>query len=124
VHQRDRQGKRDTVHDNTGTPDPNNTALRDLRELVDAGQWRRLPGPPDVLIFIHPYTDGSVDTLAVKDETDAVGERTDPEGAPVWHRKGGLSEIIGLIRALPHPLAPNAPHEVIGGGPASQSWGI
>lgn len=90
-------------------------ALRALRELVNTGGWHPLPGAPDMLIFIRPWPDDSVDTLAVRDDTDAVAERTNPTGNPVWRHTGDLTTVIAQLRALPPPGAANAPRQAIPG---------
>lgn len=58
-------------------------ALRALRDLINAGGWGQIPGPPELVVFLHPYPDGSVDTLSIYGETNALVERTNPNGDPV-----------------------------------------
>lgn len=88
-------------------------ALRELGGLIEGGGWRPLPGAPGMLIFIHPWPDDWVDTLAVSGETDAVAERTNPAGHPVWRHRGALTEVIAALRDVPAPDAPTAPRRPI-----------
>ncbi|HEX3785082.1 MAG TPA: hypothetical protein VHX38_35950 [Pseudonocardiaceae bacterium] len=90
-------------------------ALLELRELIGAGGWRSLPGEPGVLIFIRAWPDDSVDTLAVSGESEALAERTNPVGDPVWRKTGALTEVIAALRGLPTPAAVTAPRTVIVG---------
>lgn len=89
-------------------------ATRALKALVSGPGWRPLAGSRDLLIFIHPWPDESVDTLAIRGETDALAERTNPAGEPVWRRDGTLIDVIDELRELPPPDAATAPRLVIG----------
>ena len=88
-------------------------ALRELGELIDSRGWRPLPGAPGMLIFIHPWPDGSVDTLAVHGADESLAERTNAAGDPVWHREGALTDVLAALRALPAPDAEDAPRLVL-----------
>ena len=88
-------------------------ALRDLGELMASGGWRFLPGPPNAVVVIRAWPDGSVDTLAVRGESEALAERTNAIGHPVWRRVGALADIITELRGLPTPDAPDAPRLVL-----------
>ncbi len=100
-----------TQPDDTAIP----FALRMLRALVSADGWHALPGSPDLLVYIHPWPDGHVDALAVKGETDALAERTNPGGEPVWRQEGTLTDAINALRDVPAPDAPHAPRLVLPG---------
>lgn len=95
--------------------------LRELRELVDAGGWRPLPGPPSALILLRPWPDGSVDTLAVHGVTESKAERTNPAGHPVWRQTGELAEMLAQLHALPAPEHPDAPHLSLPGDSADRA---
>lgn len=88
-------------------------AVRELAELVNSGGWRRLPGPPELVVLLHPYPDGSVDTLSVRGESDALVERTNYEGNPVKHETGTLLDMIAVLREMPAPGEPGAPTLVV-----------
>lgn len=90
-------------------------ALQELQQFVGAGGWRPLPGVEGKLIFIRPWPDNSVDTLAVRDETEALAQRTNPVGQPVWLRKGTLIEVVAELREVPAPDALDAPRTVLPG---------
>jgi hypothetical protein len=91
---------------NDGTP-----AMRAVGDLINTGAWFKLPGPPSMVILMHAWDDESVDTLALHSETDALAERTNPDGEPVWRHNGTVTEVIDALRQLPAPYAPDAPHE-------------
>jgi len=93
-------------------------ALRALRELMDSGGWRDLPGPPNTVIIIHPWPDGSVDTLAIRTETHALVERTNPAGTPVWRQTGSVTEVIDALRQIPPPFAPDIPGQALENTPS------
>jgi hypothetical protein len=107
------------VSDKTG---PENAALRALGDLIGSGGWRPQPGPPGALVFLLPWPDGTVDTLAVKGVTQALAERTNPMGHPVWRQVGTAVEVITQVQALPTPDAPDAPRHVIGDGADRAAW--
>jgi len=96
-------------------------ALRELQALIGAGGWRPFPGPPNALIFLHPWPDGSVDTLAVQAASESLAERTNATGQPVWRHADELTEVIAQLRALPAPDSPDAPREVIPGDSADRN---
>lgn len=102
----------------TDKPSLEDAALRALGELIGAGGWRAQPAPPGRLVVLLPWPDGSVDTLAVKGVSQALAERTNPMGRPVWRHTGTTVEVIAQVRALPAPDAPDAPRQVIGGDAA------
>lgn len=87
--------------------------LRELRSLVGANGWRPLPGPPNALIFLRSWPDESVDTLAVRGADEALAERSNPAGDPVWRHVGELTEVIARLRALPAPGMANAPRLIL-----------
>jgi hypothetical protein len=89
--------------------------LRALVALVSTDGWNSLAGSPDLLVYIHPWSDGTVDALAVKGETDALAERTNPAGEPVWRHEGTLTDTIDALRGVPPPDADNAPRLVLPG---------
>jgi hypothetical protein len=107
-----------TVTDEDGGPE--DAALRALGDLIGSGGWRRQPGPPGVLVVLLPWPDGTVDTLAVRTVTQALAERTNPAGHPVWRQAGTVVEVIAQVQALPAPDAPDAPRKLIGGGGADR----
>jgi hypothetical protein len=105
------------------TPDqPLSPVLRDLRALVSSDGWGKLRGSPDLLVYIHPWPDDSVDTLAIRGETDALAERTNPAGEPIWRREGTLADAIDALRELPPPDAPYAPRLVLPGPATRDLW--
>lgn len=85
------------------------------QDLLDTGAWKALPSAPDTQVLIRPWPDGSVDTLAVRVEGKALGERTNPEGQPVWRHFAKTSVVIVLVWTLPQPGEPGAPSEVLRG---------
>jgi hypothetical protein len=87
--------------------------LRELQALVGSGGWRPLPGPPNALIFVRLWPDGLVDTLAVRGADEALAERTNPAGDPVWRHAGELTDVIARLRALPAPDAANVPRLIL-----------
>ncbi len=91
------------------TGDDLSPALRALHELVSSGGWRPLPGARNALIHMRPWPDGSVDTLAVFNETDALAERTNARGVPVWRQTGAVTDVITALGQVPAPFAPDAP---------------
>jgi hypothetical protein len=104
---------------------PEDVALRVLGDLIGSGGWRRQPAPPGVLVVLLPWPDGTVDTLAVRGVTQALAERTNPAGRPVWRQVGTVIEVITQMRALPAPDAPDAPRRVISGGGADRAgWAL
>lgn len=89
-------------------------ALRALRDLIDEGDWRTSLGTTGgTLIYLRPWPDDSVDTLAVTGPSEAVAERTDPNGCPVWRKLGALTEVIAELRTVPAPDAPDAPRDIL-----------
>jgi hypothetical protein len=103
------------------TPDlPVPPALRELRALILGGGWRLIQHGQEVLIYMYLHVDGSVDTLAIEGEDDALAERTNPAGEPVWRLEGGLSEVIAELRSVPNPDAPNAPRLMLAGRSAAR----
>lgn len=97
---------------------PEDAALRALGDLIGSGGWRRQPGPPKVLVVVLPWPDGTVDTLAVRGVAQALAERTNPAGRPVWRQVGTVIEMITQVRTMPAPDAPDAPRQVISDGGA------
>ena len=93
---------------------PADAALRALGELIGSGGWRQQPSPPGVLVVLLPWPDGTVDTLAVRGVTQALAERTNPAGHPVWREVGMVVEVIAHVRALLAPDDPDAPRQAIG----------
>lgn len=91
------------------------TPLQELRALLDLGGWIALPGIEGKLIFIHPWPDNSVDSLAIWDETEALAQRTNPVGQPVWACKDTLTTVLAELRDVPAPDAPDAPRTVLPG---------
>jgi hypothetical protein len=70
------------------------------------------------LVVVLPWPDGTVDTLAVRGVIQALAERTNPAGHPVWRQVGTVVDVIAQVKALPAPDTPDAPQQVIGGGGA------
>lgn len=89
--------------------DEPSAALRAFTDLVTSDGWRPLPGPPAAVIHLHPWPDGSVDTLVLLGETEALIERTNPVGQPVWRANDTLIKVIAAYRDVPAPFAPDAP---------------
>ena len=96
--------------------------LQELHDLIGAGGWHPLPGVPGELIFIRPWPDGSVDALAVKGANEALSERTNPAGDPVWRHAGELIEVIARLHTLPAPDMVNAPRLILPGD--STDWHV
>ena len=99
------------THDDPTTP----PSIRALNALVSSHGWHSLAGSPDLLVYIRPWPNGSVDTLAVRGETDALAERTNRTGEPVWRREGTLTDAIDALREIPPPDAANAPRLLLPG---------
>lgn len=100
---------------------PATAALRALAGLINTGGWVHLPsGSDELLIFMHVHDDSSVDILAIQGEDDALAERTNPNGDPVWRHEGTLVEVIDELRAVPRPGEPNAPRLVLAGRSATR----
>jgi hypothetical protein len=101
---------------------PEGVALWALGELIGSGGWRSLPAPPGALVVVLPWPDGTVDTLAVRGVMQALAERTNPAGHPVWRQAGPVVDIVAQVRALPAPNTPDAPRSVIGEHTDRQDW--
>ncbi|HEX3781319.1 MAG TPA: hypothetical protein VHX38_16785 [Pseudonocardiaceae bacterium] len=103
------------------TPDqPIQDPVAELEILFEAGGWTSLPSS-DGLIFIRPWPDGSVDSLGIYGAAEALAERTNPGGQPVWRTKGPLVEVIAAIRdTLPAPDAPDSPQSALAGRPKEE----
>jgi hypothetical protein len=50
----------------------------------------------------------------MRSETDALIERTNPIGQPVWRATGAVTDVIAALAALPAPFAPDAPRDPLG----------
>jgi hypothetical protein len=84
-------------------------ALQAFQALVNSGGWVPLPGPPNQVIRMHPWPDGTVDTLVLLSEDQALIERTNPVGQPVWRTNSTVTEVIAAYHELPPPMALDAP---------------
>jgi hypothetical protein len=82
-------------------------------DLLGTGEWRELPSALDTRILVRLWPDDSVDTLAVRSTGEALGERTDPAGKPVWRHFAATSVVIVLLWTLPPPGESGAPNEVL-----------
>jgi hypothetical protein len=105
------------------TPDRSlSDAMTDLSELISDGGWVNRHGQYDnMVVLIRPWSDGSVDTIALSSVNDAIVERTNLAGEVVWHQTGTVSEVIAGLRAVPAPSEPDAPRQVIGAR-SSRLW--
>jgi len=106
----------------TALDQPLSPVMRDLLALINSGGWRALEGSPDLLVYVHTWPDETVDTLAIRGETDALAERTNPAGEPVWRREGTLTDAINALRDIPPPHAANAPRLVLPGRASRHLW--
>jgi hypothetical protein len=86
-------------------------ALQAFADLVNSGGWFPLPGPPNQVIRMHPWPDGTVDTFVLLSEDEALLDRTNPVGQPVWRANGTVAEVIAAYQKVPPPFAMNAPRE-------------
>ena len=84
-----------------------------LEDLLNTGKWQELPSALDTRIVIHPWPDDSVDTVVVRSTGEALGERTNSAGQPVWRHFAAASVVIVLVWNLPPPGALGAPNEVL-----------
>jgi hypothetical protein len=91
--------------------DDTSPALRAFQDLISTGGWVPLPGPPNLVVRMHPWPDGSVDTIVLLGEDEALIDRTDPVGKPVWRTDGTVTEVIAAYRQLSPPFALDAPRE-------------
>ena len=91
------------------TDDEHSVALRAFTELVSSGGWLPLAGASNQVIRMHPWPDGSVDTLLMLSQTEALITRTNPAGQPVWTAKSPVTEVIAALREVPPPMALDAP---------------
>jgi hypothetical protein len=66
-----------------------------------------------MLVFVRPWPDDSVDTLAVGGADEGLAERTNAAGDPVWRHAGALTDVLAALRALPAPDAVGAPRSAI-----------
>jgi hypothetical protein len=89
-------------------------SLRAFADLVNSGGWFPLPGPPNQVIRMHPWPDGSVDTLVMLGEDQVLIDRTNPVGQPVWRANGTVTEVIAAYHEVPPPFALDAPGEPLG----------
>lgn len=88
--------------------------LAELKALVGEGGWNPLPSAPaDVLVFVRPWPDGSVDTLIIRGQPEVSAERTNPIGHPVWRHRGTVTEVIDALRKVPEPESPAAPQSIL-----------
>ena len=87
--------------------------------LIRDGGWRFLPQEigRDQLDGFRQWPEGWRDGIRVRSGTDALGIRTDPDGAIVWERSGDLAGVVNGLLALPTPDAPGAPRLIIGSSP-------
>jgi hypothetical protein len=66
----------------------------------------------------YPWeTDGFVDAVRIKSDTDAAAIRMDHAGGKVWEREGDALMILHQLVNLPAPSDPRAPRLVIGSAP-------
>lgn len=98
----------------TGEFDAITADLAELMALVGEGDWSPLPSAPaDVLVFVRPWPDGSVDTLIIRGQPEVSAERTNPTGHPVWRSKGTVIEVVEALRNVPEPGTDGAPHSIL-----------
>lgn len=90
------------------------------QDLLDTGLWQELPSSLDTRILIRPWPDGTVDTLAIRATGEALGERSNPAGQPVWRHFASTAVVIVLAWTLPAPAEPGAPGEVLRNEPTDQ----
>ncbi|WP_410595451.1 hypothetical protein [Amycolatopsis sp. lyj-23] len=62
-------------------------------------------------------TDGFVDAVRIKSQTDAAAIRMDHAGGKVWEQDGDALTILHQLVELPAPSDPRAPRLVIGSAP-------
>lgn len=80
-------------------------ALMALDELGSEPGWQRMQSN----ICIHPWSDGTVDSLVVFHAFEATAQRSNASDRIVWRKQGDLPTVIAELRALPAPDAQNAP---------------
>lgn len=85
-------------------------AMTALQTLVSENGWIPLQAPN---IYIRPWPDGSMDTLAIQHEHDALAHRANASERIVWREQGGLLAVIAALRRVPPPEAENAPTVVL-----------
>jgi hypothetical protein len=99
-------------------------ALRAFADLVSSGGWVPLDGQSNTVILMHPWPDGSVDTIVLLSEDEALIDRTNPVGLSVWRVTGTVTEVIAALREVPPPFALDAPREPLGDTRnADRDWG-
>lgn len=88
-------------------------AVKWLQSADGSDNWIPFFKPPDGLAFAHGWPDGSVDVLMVRCSANAIAERTDPDGQPVWHSHGPVADIMDALGKVPPPDTPDTPHRVL-----------
>jgi len=95
--------------------------LRHLLELRESGRWVfqavLVEGSLDVIAGGRLWPNGWSDAIAIRNVGDAQAFRCDPAGGQVWHREGGLVEVLDGLRDLPAPDQPGAPRLVTATAP-------
>jgi hypothetical protein len=69
---------------------------------------------PRIVAGTRTHPDRSVDTLGVRNSTEARAIRVNPLSELVYQREGTLVEVVDDLLALVSPLHPRAPRLVLG----------
>jgi hypothetical protein len=72
----------------------------------------QVEGELELVTGARSWPEGWSDALAIRSQGDAKAFRCDPMGGVVWHRQGGLVEVVDGLLELPGPSEPNAPRLV------------
>lgn len=88
-----------------------------LMQLRGAWQWlppaRNDTGEVIELHGLRTWPDSEiVDALRLRDSSDAKALRMDPDGGVLWHREGGLNDVLQGLLELPAPTDRLAPRLV------------
>lgn len=100
--------------------------LAGLLAIIGAG-WRftetRDENGITALTGVHgyPHMPTVMDAIKIVDEHNAVGFRVQHPDRMLWHREGGLADVVDALLNLPDPAAPLAPFLTIGSMP-KQLW--
>lgn len=62
-------------------------------------------------------TEGQVDALRIKSQTDAAAMRADAYGGLLWEKDGTVKDVLAALLELPSPSHPLAPQLVRGKAP-------
>jgi 5-formyltetrahydrofolate cyclo-ligase len=75
-------------------------ALVELEQLINQGGWVMVPFVRDMVAYLRLHPDGSVDSLAIRSETDAHAHRISNFDELVWRVDGTVCEVVAYLRGL------------------------